>query len=153
MTEVEIITRLIAALVLGGLVGFEREWTERPAGLRTHALVSLGSALVMVVNIYLFERFSQGTTMDVTRMAAQVVSGIGFLGAGTIIRSKNGVHGLTTAASLWVVAAIGLAAGCGFWLAAITVTVCTLVGLTMMRWIQVRIDKFRRNGNSAQKLG
>ncbi len=129
MTDHEIIIRLLLAVVLGGVVGLEREAAKRAAGLRTHTLVSLGSALIMMTNIHLFEVYAGRANIDVTRMAAQVVSGIGFLGAGTIIRSGNNVRGLTTAASLWVVAAVGMAVGCGFYKAAIFSTVFVLIGL------------------------
>src|SRR5688500_17866207 len=107
LSDTRVILRLLAAVVLGRLVGLQREGAGRAAGLRTHVLVSLGSALIMLTNIHLFEVYSGLANIAVTRMAAQVVSGIGFLGAGTIIRSGPTVRGLTTAASLWVVAAVG----------------------------------------------
>ena len=115
----ELLLRLVLAGILGGAVGFERERHNRPAGLRTHILVCLGSALVMIVSV---EGFSGalGPRGDQARLAAQVVSGIGFLGAGTIMRQGSSVRGLTTAASLWVVAAVGLATGIGLYLAAIS---------------------------------
>jgi len=129
MTDSQIVVRLLVAALLGGLIGLEREAAKRAAGLRTHTLVSLGSALIMMTSIYMFEVYSGLTPIDPTRIAAQVVSGIGFLGAGTIIRSGPTVSGLTTAATLWVVSAVGLAVGCGFWRAAIFSTVLVLVGL------------------------
>lgn len=129
MNDHDIIIRLSLAAFLGGVVGLEREAAKRAAGLRTHTLVSLGSALIMLTNIHLFEVYSGRSNIDITRMAAQVVSGIGFLGAGTIIRSGNNVRGLTTAASLWVVAAVGMATGCGFYKAAVFTTIFVLVGL------------------------
>ncbi|HBL37110.1 MAG TPA: methyltransferase, partial [Firmicutes bacterium] len=108
----------MVATLLGAVIGLEREQHGRPAGLRTHILVALGSCLIMLVSIY---GFPSGTGSDPARLAAQVVSGIGFLGAGTILRDGTSIRGLTTAASLWVVAGIGLAAGTGFyWAAAIT---------------------------------
>jgi len=109
-------TRLGAAAALGGLIGLERERLERAAGLRTHALVALSSALVMIVSTYGFADVlgdGRPTTLDPSRVAAQVVSGVGFLGAGVIIFRKNAVRGLTTAASVWSVAGLGLAAGGG----------------------------------------
>ena len=120
----ELILRLIVATVLGGLVGVERERLERAAGLRTHALVGVGAALFMIVSAFGFADIlgTPGVGLDPSRIAAQVVSGIGFLGAGTIIFQREIVRGLTTAASVWAVAAIGLAAGGGLWLAAILAT-------------------------------
>lgn len=134
ITNVEIMVRLILALVLGGLIGIERESTGRPAGFRTHILVSTGSALIMIVSAYAFPAW---TTRDPGRIAAQVVSGIGFLGAGTIMREGANIRGLTTAASLWTVAGIGLTAGAGLYFTAILGTilvVLTLVLLNQLEW-------------------
>lgn len=115
----------MVATLLGAVIGLEREQHGRPAGLRTHILVALGSCLIMLVSIY---GFPSGTGSDPARLAAQVVSGIGFLGAGTILRDGTSIRGLTTAASLWVVAGIGLAVGTGFyWAAAITTLFAVLV--------------------------
>jgi len=104
----EMTFRLVLALALGGLIGFEREWGGHPAGFRTHILVCLGSAVVMLLSEYGFSQFAAepNVQMDPARLAAQVISGIGFLGAGTILRTGFTISGLTTAASLWVVAAI-----------------------------------------------
>ena len=129
MSDHDIIVRLVLATLLGGLVGLEREAAGRAAGLRTHILVCVGSALVMMTSIHLFETYKGITDVDPSRLAAQVVSGIGFLGAGTIIQSGSSVKGLTTAASLWAVASVGLAVGCGFIKAASLVTVIMLFGL------------------------
>ena len=121
----DITLRLIAAMVLGGVIGIEREFRSKDAGFRTHFLVALGSALFTVVSQYGF-----GIDLkDSSRVAAQVVSGIGFLGAGTIIFQKNMVRGLTTAAGLWVTAAIGLACGTGLYVVATITTTLVLVGL------------------------
>lgn len=133
ITEYEIALRLFLACVFGGIVGFERERNDSPAGFRTHILVSLGSALIMVLSMYGFNDFNS-VNKDPARLAAQVVSGIGFLGAGTILRDKTSIKGLTTAASLWVVAAIGLASGAGFYFSAFVVTV--LVFLTLERSVE-----------------
>ncbi|MHB8073948.1 MgtC/SapB family protein [Desulfosporosinus fructosivorans] len=133
ITEYEIALRLLLACVFGGVVGFERERQDSPAGFRTHILVSLGSALIMVLSMYGFNDFNS-VNKDPARLAAQVVSGIGFLGAGTILRDNTSIKGLTTAASLWVVAAIGLAAGAGFYFSAFFVTV--LVFLTLERSVE-----------------
>lgn len=120
--------RLFIALLLGGLIGIEREYRAKEAGFRTHFLVALGSALFCIVG-----QFGFGADLkDSSRIAAQVVSGIGFLGAGTIIFQKNVVRGLTTAAGLWVTAAIGLACGTGMYIAAVIATVLVLFGLEVM---------------------
>lgn len=124
--QLEVILRLCLAALLGGFIGLERESHRRPAGFRTHILVCVGSALVMLISIYAFA----GANRDPARLAAQVVSGIGFLGAGTIMREGSTIKGLTTAASLWVVSGIGLAAGSGFYLAAVFAT--GLVVLTLV---------------------
>lgn len=121
LPETELVLRLAVAALLGGLVGLEREALERAAGLRTHALVSVSSALMMIVSAYGFAvavPAGQVAIVDPSRLAAQVVTGIGFLGAGVIIFQKNRVRGLTTAASIWSVAGVGLAAGGGLFLAA-----------------------------------
>lgn len=123
------IIRLLLAGLMGGIIGLERESHGRPAGLRTHIIVSLGSCLIMLVSIYGFEGAGN---RDPARLAAQVISGIGFLGAGTILREGATIIGLTTAASLWVVAGIGLAMGGGFYLGGVATTilaVCTLAFL------------------------
>ena len=119
----ESLLQLALAALLGGLIGFEREMREREAGLRTHLLVSLGSALFTMVGAYGFHSFlDSGASVvraDPTRIAAQIVTGIGFLGAGAIIRQGLSVRGLTTAATLWVVAAVGLASGAGYYFGAV----------------------------------
>jgi len=122
-----LVFRLTLACILGGAIGLQREGLNRPAGFRTHVLVALGAALIMLLSMYGFQEFGQ--PYDPGRLAAQVVSGIGFLGAGTIMREGASIRGLTTAASLWVVAGIGLACGAGFYLSAVAATV--LVYLTL----------------------
>ncbi|TWH48639.1 MgtC/SapB family protein [Sporomusa sp. KB1] len=134
ISEIDITLRLVISCILGGLIGFERESLDRPAGLRTHILVCIGSTLMTLVSIYGFSGF-EPVTKDPARIAAQVVSGIGFLGAGTILREGLTVTGLTTAASLWVVAGIGLAIGCGLYFAGIAGT--ALVFLTLVLFGQV----------------
>jgi len=138
----EALLRLALAAVLGGLIGIERELREREAGLRTHLLVSLGSALFTIVGAYGFHEFlSSGATVvraDPTRIAAQIVTGIGFLGAGAIIRQGLSVRGLTTAATLWVVAAVGLACGAGSYGVAVITTVIVLFALYPLRTIAYR---------------
>ena len=128
ITDYEIALRLFLACVLGGIVGFERERKDSPAGFRTHILVSMGSSLIMVLSMYGFSDFTS-VNKDPARLAAQVISGIGFLGAGTILRDGTSVKGLTTAASLWVVSAIGLAAGAGFYFSSLLVTGLVFIAL------------------------
>jgi putative Mg2+ transporter-C (MgtC) family protein len=139
----EALLRLALAAILGGLIGVERELREREAGLRTHLLVSLGSALFTIVGAYGFHAFlASGQSVvraDPTRIAAQIVTGIGFLGAGAIIRQGLSVRGLTTAATLWVVAAVGLAAGAGYYSAAVISTALVLLALYPLRIMAYRI--------------
>ncbi|MCL6441562.1 MAG: MgtC/SapB family protein [Thermoleophilum sp.] len=144
----ELVGRLALAVVLCGLVGLEREARDQPAGLRTHILVGLGSALFTLVSAYAFGEFRRaqpgpgGTVVsyyDPTRIAAQIVAGIGFLGAGAIIRQGINVRGLTTAAALWISAAVGMAAGAGFYLGAVATTVLALVALVGLRGLRERL--------------
>jgi putative Mg2+ transporter-C (MgtC) family protein len=139
----EVVLRVVLAALLGGAIGLERELREREAGLRTHMLVSVGAALFTMVSAYAWTdwRFStaQGLVFDPTRIAAQVVSGIGFLGAGAIIRQGLSVRGLTTAATLWVVAAIGMAAGVGYYEAAVVTTALVLISLWPLRILAYRL--------------
>jgi putative Mg2+ transporter-C (MgtC) family protein len=127
--DIEQMLRVLLAFVLGGIIGYERETIQRPAGLRTHMLVAAGSAAFTVASIYAF--VGEGTVRDPARVAAQIVAGVGFLGAGTIWRTPSTVRGLTTAASIWVVAAIGMLAGAGMYLLAVFTTFCAFVAL---RW-------------------
>jgi putative Mg2+ transporter-C (MgtC) family protein len=132
MTAWTVFERLAVSLILAGVIGYERERHGRAAGFRTHILVSLGSCLMMLTGIAM-QQADGGHAVDPSRLAAQVVSGIGFLGAGTILRFRATVRGLTTAASLWVVAGIGLAAGCGFLIGAVIASgmaMLTLFGLS-----------------------
>lgn len=132
--------RLLAACVMGGIVGFQREYpAHRPAGLRTHILVCLGSALVMVTSEYF--RFIYGETFDVARIGAQVVSGIGFLGAGAILKQGFNVTGLTTAASLWAVACVGLACGSGFYTGAAFATILIYIVLQILKVAKLKFEK------------
>lgn len=140
----EVALRLILSVLLSGIIGVERESIKRPAGLRTHILVCVGSTLVMLTSIYIFDMFKELTSLQPDRLGAQVISGIGFLGAGTIIRQGDTVRGLTTAASLWAVACIGIAIGAGFYLGAIISLLLVLVTLLSFSKIEKRI-KVRRN--------
>ena len=145
-TDIEIIKRLLLTLFLSGLIGLERQVHKRDAGLRTHILVALGSSLIMLTSLYVFDIYKDVVSFDPVRIAAGVVTGIGFLGAGTIIRSSDGVKGLTTAASLWVVAGIGLAVGVGFNKVAIYTTILVLIVLAVFRHVEGSITKEGKNG-------
>ncbi len=141
----EIALRLGLAVIFGGLVGFERETHNRPAGFRTHILVCTGSALIMMVSAYGFlNEFGTGYQLDPGRIAAQVVTGIGFLGAGTILQQRGSVRGLTTAASIWVVSGIGLATGIGFYAGAALATLLVLISLLYLGRVDRKILQRRR---------
>ncbi len=146
--EYEFILRIFTAAILGGLIGLEREYRSKEAGFRTHFLVALGAALFMIVSAYGFDdvHMSEAHRWDVSRIASQVVSGIGFIGAGTIIfrKSENMVSGLTTAAGVWVVAAIGLACGGGMYKLAIASTLLVLIGLEAFNYFLHIFDKHAR---------
>lgn len=152
LDTVDIVIRIALAALFGGVVGFEREFTDQPAGFRTHILVSMGAALFTMVGAYgAAEFFGDAQTtvrFDPTRVAAQVVTGIGFLGAGAIMRQGLNVRGLTTAAALWVTAAIGTAVGLGYWPGALVtaaMTVLALYGLkALSRSLFPRIRKGRQ---------
>jgi putative Mg2+ transporter-C (MgtC) family protein len=150
----EVAVRLAVAAALTGAVGLEREFRERAAGLRTHMLVGVGSALFTIVSAYawgdfIFDR-TQGTAFDPTRIAAQIVTGIGFLGAGVIIRQGLSIRGVTTAAGLWVAAAIGMAVGAGYWGAALIGTGVVLVGLGPLRMAEGWVVRRRREGGTLE---
>ncbi|MDU5808714.1 MAG: MgtC/SapB family protein [Finegoldia magna] len=134
-------TRLILAAILGAVIGIEREIKNRVAGFRTHIIVSVGACLIMLIGIDGIGKFSSDTARDTARIAGQVISGIGFLGAGTILQKKNAVTGLTTAATLWLSAAIGLAVGIGYYEGAIIATVICLVTLISLNKISDLINK------------
>ncbi|MFC1674676.1 MgtC/SapB family protein [Candidatus Omnitrophota bacterium] len=138
LSESQIIIRLTLAGVLSGLVGLERQMHRRHAGLRTHILVCLGSCLIMLTSLYVFDIYINKVPLDPARIAAGVIAGIGFLGAGTIIRESDRIRGLTTAASLWVIAGIGLAVGCGFFTGAVYTTLLVLVVLFFLRRLEAQ---------------
>ncbi|TBL70857.1 MgtC/SapB family protein [Paenibacillus thalictri] len=147
ITHWELLVRMVLAVVLGGIVGMEREWHNHAAGFRTHILVCLGSATIMLLSIYGFSEFVNETNVrvDPARLAAQVISGIGFLGAGAILRNGSVISGLTTAASVWVVAAIGLCVGAGFLYAAFCATLLVLVSLLVLNKWEKYLMRNRRN--------
>ncbi|MGD9014916.1 MAG: MgtC/SapB family protein [Candidatus Omnitrophota bacterium] len=131
-----VVGRLILAVLLGGLIGFEREVRGHSAGLRTHILVSLGSCLIMLTSLYVFDIYRDSASVDPARIAAGVITGIGFLGAGAIIRSGEAVRGLTTAAGLWLVAGIGLAVGSGFYLPSFVTALLAIIVLYFLSYLE-----------------
>lgn len=133
--------RLLLACVLGGIIGYEREQTHRPAGFRTHILVCVGSALVMITSEFIFKKYAGHTNLDPARLGAQVISGIGFLGAGTIMREGFSVKGLTTAASLWAVSCVGLAVGIGFYEGALGATALIFLTLIFLKRFELLFSK------------
>lgn len=147
-TDREIMLRLLSSVILSGLIGLERQMQRRTAGLRTHILVCLGSCLVMLTSLYIFDIYNEKVALDPARIAAGVITGIGFLGAGAILRDQTEIKGLTTAASLWVVAGIGLAVGCGFYSGAVFTTVLALIVLFILRYAETTvIDKVITKGD------
>jgi putative Mg2+ transporter-C (MgtC) family protein len=130
------IARVLLAFLLGGIVGFQRQRVQRPAGLRTHMLVAAGSACFTVASVYGFDGY--GTAPDPARLAAQIITGIGFLGAGTIFRTGSTVKGLTTASSIWITASIGVVAGLGMLWLAIFTTLLTWFALTVLKEAETR---------------
>ncbi len=146
ISNYEILFRLVLAAILGGVVGLEREVHGRPAGIRTYLLLCIGSALIMVVSEFLFLKYEAKGLADILRadpgrIAAQAITGIGFLGAGVILRYKDSIRGLTTAACVWVACAIGLAIGAGFYLFGAAVTGLTLVSLLGLKIFENHLKK------------
>ena len=138
ITEFDIVLRLCMGFIAGGIIGFERSSRRQVAGLRTHILIALGATCLMLLSIWLPQQFSTGTG-DPGRIAAQVVSGMGFLGAGAIIRLGSNIRGLTTAASLWLVAAIGMTIGAGMYAAALTAEILSLIALMLLNRVERKI--------------
>lgn len=147
ISELEIALRLVLALLLGGIIGFEREQANHAAGFRTNILVCVGACLMMLLSIYGFANFVDelNVRVDPARLAAAVITGVGFLGAGTIMFTGKKISGLTTAASLWVVAALGLAVGAGFYFAAIVVLVLVITTLWLFNKIEKRVFKNKKD--------
>jgi len=140
MSLIELTLRLLLAIVLGGLIGLERETREKPAGLRTNILICVGSAMMMILSKLIFQG-SETPGNDLTRIAAGVITGIGFIGAGTIIQARGIVHGLTTAATLWAVAGLGLVVGAGYYLEAIIFTFLIIITLFLFQKIEHKLIK------------
>ncbi len=153
LTNSDIIIRLLIALVLCGLIGMERKHYRKPAGFRTNILVGLGSATLALVAVFAFNDLNPNNTLDIGHIVGPIITGIGFLGAGAIIQSRGSVHGLTTAATLWVVAAIGMAVGLGYYFLAAMTTVGALIVLEILGRIEFKItgqqhyDDFNKDEN------
>ena len=139
----ELWLKLLLSVLCGAVIGFERELRDKPAGLRTHMLICIGSTLITMVSLHVALTYSerQVTVSDPGRIAAQIVTGIGFLGGGTIIQARGSVHGLTTAATIWVMAGIGLSIGSGYYAPALATTVLLLGTLILLRWIEQLMTK------------
>lgn len=154
ISNMELTLRLVLALALGGLIGLERELGGHSAGFRTHILVCVGSAAIVLLSMYGFSEFAAdpNVRLDPSRLAAQVVSGIGFLGAGTILRTGITVSGLTTAASLWVVAAIGLTVGAGFYYGAAILTLLVVVSLFVLNKFEKKFSQAKRKRDVVMKM-
>ncbi len=160
--HLEMLLRLIAALLAGACIGYERSFHGRPAGLRTHVLVCLASAVLMLVTVYEdhWVRVAGESRLDPTRMAQGIMTGIGFLGAGVIVKEGLNVRGLTTAASIWITAAIGVLAGVGLYLPMAFSVLLALLVLSVFRWIEMRVPtqayyyfdvKYTREGNLSEE--
>jgi len=160
--DIEMLVRLLAALAAGTFIGYERSFHGRPAGLRTHVLVCLASSLLMLVTVYedYWVRTEGMSRLDPTRMAQGIMTGIGFLGAGVIVKEGLNVRGLTTAASIWITAAIGILAGVGLYLPMVISVLLTLSVLGVFRWIEQRVPtqayyhfdvKYSREGNLSEE--
>jgi putative Mg2+ transporter-C (MgtC) family protein len=136
--EIDIILKILLAAMLGGIIGLERELSHKEAGLRTNIMIAIGSTLITILS---FKIAALSKTADPARLTAQIVSGIGFLGAGAIIQARFAVHGLTTAATIWTVAAIGIAVGSGFYLIAFLVAVFVVIVLTVFKFLLTYLEK------------
>jgi len=136
MTEIDFVIRLCLAFAAGGIIGIERSSRRQVAGLRTHILIAVGSCCLMMLSIWLPQQLNSG---DPGRIAAQVVSGMGFLGAGAIIRLGSNIRGLTTAASLWLTAAVGLTIGAGMFIAALTTVILAIIALILLHRLERKL--------------
>ena len=149
MTDFELVERLLLSALLGGVLGFEREWRQKSAGLRTNILIAIGSTLFTVMSVDL----SAASGGDATRIAAQIVTGIGFLGAGAIMRTGVDIHGLTTAATIWVNAAVGVAVGAGEYRIALVATAVALAALVTLDPIERLVDRHHSKKASRSTAG
>jgi putative Mg2+ transporter-C (MgtC) family protein len=147
MISLDNLISIILAIVFGGVIGIEREFSRKPAGLRTNALICLGAAVFTIIS----REMSAGTSDTITRIAAQIVTGIGFLGAGAIIQDTKGVHGLTTAATIWLVASIGMACGAKFYMLALVSTLLAIIVLFSLRKLEACIKQYQGKRNAEGK--
>ncbi len=134
--QIEFVTRVLVALLLGAIIGLERSFSHHSAGLRTHILVSISACVTMIINEHLVVIYADVTSIDPGRMGAYIISGIGFIGAGAIIKNKYNVSGLTTASSIFTCAVIGLACGCGLYIVAISTTCIVLITLFLLNKLE-----------------
>lgn len=141
ITNQDIIMRLLIALIVGGLTGLERERSHQFAGFRTHILVSVGSCITSITSLSLFFQYNSYSNIDPARLSAQVLSGVGFLGAGAILKTSNGIRGLTTAAGIWATACIGIAVGYGYYILAISAWLFVMITLYILKNIDKMIFK------------
>ena len=141
ITNQDIIMRLLIALIVGGLTGLERESSHQFAGFRTHILVSVGSCITSITSLSLFFQYNSYSNIDPARLSAQVLSGVGFLGAGAILKTSNGIRGLTTAAGIWATACIGIAVGYGYYILAISAWLFVMITLYILKNIDKMIFK------------
>ena len=137
----EIFVKIFLSVLLSGLIGIEREYRQKIAGIKTHILVGVGSTLVVLTSLHLFEVYQARTVVDPTRMIAGIIQGIGFLCAGTIIRAGSNVIGLTTAATLWIVSGIGIAVGAGDYVSAVAVSIVCVLTLTLVRYLEGHVNE------------
>ena len=141
--RLDLLGKLLVAAAMGGIIGLEREWSGKPAGLRTNLLICVGSALITELSMTIADRAGATGPTDPARLSAQIVSGIGFLGAGTIIQARGAIIGLTTAATLWVVAAIGIAVGTGAFVEAVGTTTLVMLSLIVLRRVEGKLGQNR----------
>ncbi|MBI5038027.1 MAG: MgtC/SapB family protein [Candidatus Kerfeldbacteria bacterium] len=149
LTTLDIIIRIGLSLLLSGIIGLERKFYHKPAGLRTNIMVSLGATVLMLISLSAINQYDPNGVVDITRIAAQVVTGIGFLGAGAIIQGRGSIHGLTTAAGIWVVAALGMAVGLGMYTIAFIATAAALIVLVVLGRIEFRFEHRHDGDNQA----
>ncbi len=141
LSAVDVLIRIVIAAVLAGAIGYEREYHRKPAGMRTNMLVAIGTAVMTIASIEIARVSPESAATSLDRIASQILPGIGFIGAGTIIHAKGSVQGLTTAASIWVVASIGMVSGMGLFHIAVITAVLTLVTLVILRGLRVGEDE------------
>jgi putative Mg2+ transporter-C (MgtC) family protein len=150
LSSVDLIVRLLVAALLGAVVGIERESAAKGAGVRTHSIVALGAALFTVAGAYGFADLNKGPNVDPARIAAQVAAGVGFIGAGAILRHGSSVRGITTAATVWLAAAVGVAAGAGGWEAALVVTGLTVLALVVPQATKPLMQRLGRHSTTLE---